>query len=55
MLRRELTPISEDYRKLRDILLYLQKMNPNPKTYMLLLKSCYMRLNNKAEVTKLTK
>jgi hypothetical protein len=30
-LRRELTSISEDYRKLRDILLYLQKMNPNQK------------------------
>jgi hypothetical protein len=53
-LRRELTSISEDYRKLRDILLYLQKMNPNPKAYMLLLRNCYTRLNNKAEVTKLT-
>lgn len=54
-LKRELTRISEDYRKSRDILLNLRKMNPNQKAYLLLLRNCYTRLNNEAEVNKLTK
>ncbi len=54
-LRRELSRLSEDYRKSRDILLELRQMDPNQKAYILLLRNCYMRLNNEAEVNRLTK
>lgn len=54
-LRRELTRLSEDYRTSRDILLELRKLDPSQKAYILLLRNCYMRLNNEAEVNKLTR
>lgn len=52
-LRRELSRLSEDYRKSRDILLKLLEEDPGQRAYLLLLRNCYMRLSNEVEVAKI--
>jgi hypothetical protein len=53
-LRRELKPVSAEFREARDIFRQLHELNANNKTYMQYLLNCYIRLEMKSEAEKIS-